>query len=259
MVLWGRNFLLSKKTNACNENYMDADLNKREPLRRTLRRRGTILVAASILVLAAGIGIHLYLSAQPVSRQLARSTPKPPLRLSMKGGTHTVSADGRKQLRMQFDAIRMHKGKLGFLKFGLFKEAVVENARIEIYRYASDRNQSTSAPADRSANKMTNPQDNARQAGWPQDLMSKQMLASLALEDVRALSFKPAEVQLIDDDRLSWRINAKQAVARQRPARLEFSRQVEFWRPTGMIRTGRLTLNLETGALDWPEKPKTPG
>ncbi len=51
MVRWRRNFLLSKKTNTCNEIYMDADLNKREPLRRILSRRGAILAAASIQAL----------------------------------------------------------------------------------------------------------------------------------------------------------------------------------------------------------------
>ena len=238
---------------------MDADLNKREPLRRILRHRGTMLVAASILVLAAGYGIHLYLSDYPTSQQLARSTPKPPVRLSMKGGTHTVSADGRKQLRMQFDAIRVHKGKLGFLKFGLSKEAVVENARIEIYRYASEKQKPTSTAADRATSKTKGPPGNGQQQGWPRDLLSREMLASLALEDVRALSFKPADLQLIEDDRMVWRITAKRAVAKHRPARLECSSRVELWRPTGTIRTEHLTLNLETGALDWPEKRKAPG
>ena len=71
MVSWRRNFLLSKEKNACNEISMNADLNKREHLRRIRSRRGIILAAASILVLAAVYGVHFYLTAHPTSAPTA--------------------------------------------------------------------------------------------------------------------------------------------------------------------------------------------
>ena len=237
---------------------MKADPNKPKRFTLILRHRRAVLLAAGILALAAVLGGHFRYRQSPVSRHPAPMTPKPSPHLSLKGVKHTISADGRKQLEIRFDAIRIQKGKLGLLRFGLFKEAVIDNAQIDIYRYSAEKGALPANPRGNPASESLSDPEGGSQGKWPRDLFSKELLTSMSLEGIRALSFKPAVIKLFENDRLVWRITAGKAVARHRPPRIDFSGNVTLWRPSGTMQTKRLTLSLENGAMTWPNKARTP-
>ena len=214
------------------------------------------ILPACLAALVAGYWGYAHYARQMASRHLAPSMPQPPNRQVLIGLSHTVSFDGRKHSAIRCDAIQIRKGKLGLLRFGPLKEAVIENARIEIYHHSAENHPEGDAnehPADQSV-----VQPSTRQEARFDHFFAPQNLEAIGIKAVRILSFEPIEIKLYEDSRRLWQITAEKAVFKPLPSRMAFRGQVVLQRPAGTVQTQQLTWNLEDGSMVWPEKAKAP-
>ena len=156
------------------------------------RRLVLSLLAASVLIGTSVPVVFWHLHAHgPPSNTTALSTANihPSVQNTIRGFHYNGTVDGQPVLSIRADQFSLQKKKLGFFRFGLMQEAVLDNAEIQIYQQMNSFH-----PADRSASQTV-----STAAGPPIKKQSERSYQQGALPNI----FKDSVMSLFHGKRVS--------------------------------------------------------
>jgi hypothetical protein len=211
----------------------------------------------SALILLA-IGALFFLLQQHRARQASVGDPPgfisthAPIGQSIKGFRFTSDQNGHRSIDIRADQFDIKKKKLGMFRLGLANEALLRNARIDLY---GQPRSSTFTPSDaRSAHPAAlhlEPPGLTESYSFGHGL-SAQPLSSLPMQKVAAIRLAPITLRLFAEDDLKISVRANRASIKPQTQEIQFTGNVQ-WQSSGItVQTDHLVASLTSNTIRIP-------
>lgn len=230
----------------------------RVPPRRKLRLVLALLAAAGV---AWPLAYWYALRPPPIFHQESTDSKAPHYpspRMQIRGFNFHHTVEGRTLLRIEADAFRIEHKKVGFLRFGLIEEAILDNARIGLHvapaaaAKAADPAPSAAQPAP------ANPAARSPKGAGPVRYVSDaafdpQALPGMASKRLAAMIARPAALVFFDArQRTVAQVAAASAQVRFRERDILCEGNVEIRAGGRRLTAGRVALRPESGVVYVP-------
>ena len=210
----------------------------RKPLQYTL----SILIAATLLFV--GITFSHQQQRDPSTfpptkaPSQAKAPTQAPAQMAIKEFQFTANQDGHTEMSIHADKMVVKKKKVGMLRFGLLKEAIFYNARIEL-----DAHTSTALDV----------KPRLKQSAF-KDAFKIDSIANLPMKNVAGIHLSPIDLRLKVDGLRKARITANRAAIKMPSGDIEFKGNVRWNQAQTTIESEYMVALLEKNTLLVPRK-----
>lgn len=167
--------------------------------------------------------------------------------LAMDGFSLVIHIDGKENLRLHADRMRLQRKKWGFFRIGLLKEMVIENAAVILHQGTAAGNEGS-----REEGRSGQPLEEGRPAAVSAYDGLAELVDTLPIGRLSGLSFRPVQVEIDDDLGRHSRIGAQSATIDPGKGTLSLAGRVQVRSGGRILSAPALDLDARKGEIAGP-------